>query len=673
MKKKLLLIGAVLLGLTAVSCNNDGNIPDPEPVNLTNGFAKFIENTGADVAKYYVALTTGNGTSIDDITGPGDILLLELLTENTSTEDSYISPGTYTFSSTSTVAGTVLLSYNSQFGKVGSSGDMDLKLINGGSMTVSESGGVYTISGTFTEPGGEEFDFNYSGAITFPAKPLSMTNIDVLYIGLKGWTNHNHYVVKFTNDAGDEVSIFLDGFKTYFYDGINPDTYVYSATLNTNSSFGNGDSQLVKSDDSYFMFEGIRKPITGGQVEITKQGVNFLITGEVESQDGTEYKFQYAGTMPMKKAKLNLNYAIGEYGGNYPWVGDPDGPQQEDVPMYDIVLSNLDIDGFSGPYYNCPGESVSFVFGGTYEDNGTLDPINYLQKFVPAGEYVYAADEEATESYGIGKVWPYWGDWWNETQFVDDDGDPSKDKMADSRFEVTVGAETANGYIHTITGSITTANGVEIEFTFEGPIKLEARGNTIRPRSTLTGDYAMRPLTQAYFADLGEEDTDLYYGELYLGTADSDPLGLEPENGEFILLSMFRSDEDDLLPVGNNHFTIGRYDEYLAMTINRPLQDELWDSSWLWGNNWDMDVPIFGVESISISKAPGGIYTINYVFLDDALPPHRITGSYTGEILDYWDEETPINAPARNYVEKLTERKPAKPIGKTEVRKAAKL
>ena len=653
------MIGAAFLGLVSVSCDRGGNIdPDPEPVTLTNGFAKFIENTGTDIARYYVVLTTGTGTSIDDVTGPGDILLLEILTENTSIEDSYITPGTYNYSSTSTDAGTVVLSYHSQFGKVGSSGDMDLKIINGGNMTVSESGGVYAISGTFTEPAGDEFEFNYNGAIVFPAKPISMTGIDVTYIGLKGWTNHNHYVAKFTNAENEEVSLFLDGFKTYFYDGINPDTYVYSATLNTNSGFSNGDSQLVKSDDSYFMYEGVKKLITGGQVEIAKDGDNFLITGKVESQDGTEYKFQYAGPMPMKKAKLNLNIAVfSYYSGNFFWSKTMEGIDygHPDVGMFVVKLSNLEGEG--DIFYNGPGECLSFTFGVTPAANGTVAPVNYMQEVIPDGVYEFAPDDEDPDSYTPGKLWPMEGDW-NDIDFITTDSSLSHDKTADSSIEVTKG----EGKNYTITGNITTTNDIEIEFVFDGPITLKST-DLIRPYSIMSGHYAMPQLTKAFFYDYGEEEG-VYEGELYLGTADSYPEYFDEGDGEFIVLNMFRPDEDDLLPVGNDHFSIARYYDYQPMTVNGVIVgDWTFESSWFISSNYDEYVPILGVESLQISKAPGGIYTINFTILDDNIPANRISGSYTGEILD-WDDE-PINAPGiirskkapRNYVEKRPENK----------------
>lgn len=661
MKKKLLVIGTMLSALVLTSCIPGGSL-EPDPLALTGGFAEFVANVSDGVDKYRMVLTSGAGTSIDDITGPGDILMLEILTESIPSTGYFIAPGVYN-AGISAAAGTVVLSVDSQFGKIGASGDMELHRINSGNMTISENNSVYTISGKFNSAGGGSFDFNYSGELIFPDKP-NMQNIDVLYIGLSGGSNHNHYVVKLSSDdynelagTGQMVSLYLDGHKTYFYDGINPDTYAYSETT---SGVTFHESKLMKSDDSWFFVAGKNSgnevAIAGGEVAVAKDGDIFTFTGVVRGAGGEEFEFQYEGPMPMKKAKLHLDHGKGLYYGNYFWNMDIDGDEMgyPDVGMYDITLSNLEFEGLD-LYFNGPGESLSFVFGSTFEDNGTLDPVNYPQSFVPTGEYVYDGSN-APGSYAANVIWPFTGEWWNEIHFITVWSDLSKNKMADSRFDVISVEETAGGYRHVIAGNVTTTNGVEIEFDFDGVLDFIPIGPTMRPMSPLTSNYTVKPITKAYFDDWGEEDDGLYYGELWFGSASADPQGLDTNGGDIVYLSMWRDDETDLLPPGTNHFSIARYDAYTPMTICYPIFDEIWESSWLFSEAGSTyrEIPVFGIEEFNISKA-GNTYTINFIFLDDALPANRVIGSYTGEVLDYWDDE-PIDAP-RNYVEKRTGRK----------------
>lgn len=188
MKRLWILIAAAAI-VAGCDTSNRGGGDVSTLKRLSYGRAELVSagNEAAGTDRYLLTMWSGNmSVASGDDFGKADISLsLEII--GRTTKDGTVPTGTYTFSSTSSEAGTIVASERSMLNVIteGSYGGNKAR-ITGGEVTVTRFNDRYEVAGEVTDAGKRRLEFSFFGALSLKGGPTLIDFEDVELLAESG-------------------------------------------------------------------------------------------------------------------------------------------------------------------------------------------------------------------------------------------------------------------------------------------------------------------------------------------------------------------------------------------------------------------------------------------------------------------------------------------------------
>lgn len=360
--------------------------------------------------------------------------------------------------------------------------------------------------------------------------------------------------------------------------------------------------------------EEIVTTFTGGTIEITKEGTDYTIQSNLTDGTNNVYRYRYTGKvvgedqsphhLPLVTSDVNAPcyLAEGTYFGDYYKTGTS------------VINLQLTADGvvFCTELFAPGAESFSpdVLRPGTYTVKGdrsewTLTPgeeFNYAGwEYRPQGTYCRVIGQ--TDTYGFAT-------------------------------SGTIEVE-QSGNQYTLTFNLTTNNGKTVTGSFTGPLTL--RDGTEQP--------VISQLEEDRVLDLSHipEGKMLYSGEWYHNGMNNWTIYVKDESIDNIDGMIFDFNMPDMgflpegIPTGTYELSsVAKENTLVPGFINTYLAGTwyIWANA---GGSYRKAAPI-KTGSLTIGKE-GDIWTLDFEMYDDARPPHKISGSWSGpiQVVNEWD------------------------------------
>ena len=335
LKKSFYLAILTLLGVCLAGCDRGGNIPEPEDYTLTKGFATIDD--GETFPVITLSLTNTPGESPEEYTAPGAFINL-ILVADVPTGEAVIPAENYLYSAETDTENTIVRGVDSYFAIFESQGKREY-IVTGGNITVSESDGVYTVSGLLLS-GDKEFEVVFTGTIAtedhrellgpndewgeFTTATVAYNN---RYLDENTAGSLFDYVVEFKNQTQNlKLELMAPVQKSGYYNIFADGEYTYTATVSESSL--PTDLTIVGQNSKYINEHGDYFAITGGSLNIVSKtldadptgyvGREYTITGDLEGlYNGGKLKVKYTGALPIEKATLKLEWEETDLQGQY--------------------------------------------------------------------------------------------------------------------------------------------------------------------------------------------------------------------------------------------------------------------------------------------------------------------------------------------------------------------
>jgi len=351
---------------------------------------------------------------------------------------------------------------------------------------------------------------------------------------------------------------------------------------------------------------GTSIPFTGGTITVAAEGDTYTITGDLNDEYGTEYKYRYVGPVTVKdESPHHLPQLTADVDDSSFYLAE--GTYFGD--LYQTGTSVIDI-GFTSPDVFMSVEflsegsekfSADVLKPGTYTINAdrsqyTLTPGQEYNKagwkYIPIGTYCRVIG--MTDTYGFAT---------SGTITVEKSG---------NQYTITFDMTSANGKAikGSYTGSLSLTDGTE------KPVISELEEDRVVDLSAITQG---KQTYSGYWYDNGMNNWTLYVRDESIPGIDGmifdfnmPDLGFLPEGiptGTYELSNVAK--ENTMVP--------GFINTYLAGTWY------IWANA---GGSYGKAAPI-KTGSLTIGKE-GDIWTLDFEMYDDARPPHKISGSWSG-------------------------------------------
>ena len=554
-------------------------------------------------------------------------------------------------------------------------------ILTGGTITVSEADGVYTVGGLLLS-GEKEFEVVFTGTIAVRDNREPIGPDDELAEFTEATVSYNNryldentagslfnYVVTLSNAAGQKLNVELVAptQKSGYYNIFAGGDYAY-----TNGGLP-ADIALIAGDNStYTVLDGTDYTITGGSINIKSKtldadptgyvGREYTITGDLESSAAGKFKVKYTGILPIEKATLKLEWEETDLQGQY-WTFSSyeyytklvNGPAGE----WDGILGIGEqlILMFTTPlnrYYE-----YFPIAAGKYE----VDWEDFTPYHILANDYVSDCGVYFTRSDGYGTMQTI------KDGFMDVESSGTEPPYAlkmSGEFETEVIYERdRNGNIKEKYFTEKEGHKMTINFEYDGTNNGAhyVTRNTTHPSSNITENRnhtftigGMDWCGSGWWEFESGIDSDASYVEIYLAVGDlldGEWYGWWTDDGDpdtWILcigICLPASADDDPYNIPTGQYKI---DELYTLDTSKKLfmpgfrQGEI--SNTFYGTYYfneadHYSAPIgYGVDGgyVDIQKAADGKYQISVNLYDDlsADECHTITGTYSGELPDIW-------------------------------------
>ena len=510
-------------------------------------------------------------------------------------------------------------------------GETEEYFFEGGSGVAVVGGDIdgYTFDFDIANAAGQNFHFTFEGVVEkmqlptneLPTEPVNFTaeNLDGEYYGTEYSPTYNYYVL--LSDLGlDEDGYSLPGGTYYQVDlysvegTVDAEGYIHipagTYTFDANDTMaewtlGNYYSGYFKINADGTAYEG-KGLYEAGQAVVTENGITLTVT-----VGGVEHTVTYNGApklyvggnggggetpTPGEGVNFTANYAYAMYYGDQYTPGTADN--------YYFFLSDLGVDEDGYDYA-----------GGTYYRFDIYAPITSDYTITP-GTYTI----DTTDSMAAGTVGAYYSAYYKWNSYGDD---YDATDWPDSGFitfneDGSIYAEVhmmVSGETHKV--SFAGGNIVIYDGTGGGE-----GGGEYDIMSTLTSDYTA---TLDHHTLIYEAYGDYYYIGLQNWTFMIAPNDGEGEYVQFDVLA--GPDSTDFVGTYAISSEMESYTSYPGVIEGGSM-----GGSWLYSSDY-LTMSPFVDGTLNVVNNNNGTYSVSFDVTDDA--GYNVTGSWTGEILDY--------------------------------------
>lgn len=667
---------AILLFAVALSCCNDGEetppVVPPPPVKSADLTEAYGVVNPTDSKRVQLVISNFESDFIEEFTGAGEFLSLELEASGITVMDGVLTlpSGKYGFET-----GTQMIckSEVSYYASQDDSGKKTLLPLTGGTLTVSESAGEYTVSGEVSDDNRQVIEFSFTGALLLDPGTgrKTMTEVEVTYNNKFSLEKKFAYQLLLRNDDGQQVCLDISTALSDYFTNIPAGIYPFSDTATDAGT-------LLKSNDSYYtlMVGGAQHPIGAGTVTLTKTADSYTIVGTVSAPGRRGLEFTFTGALPVTKAALYFkNGDCNIWGQSY-------------------VMNTFEYEFFTYPdEADRVRERLVLYLAG---------PIRRYYDYLPlvTGTYSVYGGDVPFAPFQVCTCYDYTN---TGLTFYDAEENEIFYLLTDGELKLTASTMVGTKYNFAMEGQFTCENEdgeqLAIDLIWDGTLDTKTNpydydGSywllyTTHPYTTLTGDVTKNNFTQAYYNDCGPGwwyenggPTDRTYVELFLLTENARYREWVSSRGQksnyFFQIGLNLAGEqlpESGIPTGT--YTLDMDAKFAPNTFmpgniingftNSPQGTNFFDGG-LSGDYGEIAPwgcgPNENGGQITISKA-GDIYTITATGFDDlGRDAHKLSATYTGKILDV--SEAPRLAPGQNSApSKFVKKHPREQVRRT--------